>query len=326
MRFLLRLILGLVVLLVLALGLLRGAAGLRETADRNAALPPEGRLVETALGRIYVEEAGPQDGPVVLLIHGSVGWSRLWAGTQAALAAEGWRSIAPDLPPMGFSDRHPAADYSRQRQAERLRALIEALGVRPVVVAHSFGAGPAAEALMQDPGAFAGLVVVSGAIGLGRDGAGARLPLPLRAGWLREVAVAASVTNPWVNRPLLRLFLHRKETATEEIAAVLRRPMALRGTTPALAGWMPTLMLPPVGALSSTPEGWQGLAGRVAFVWGDRDTTTPLAQGQALAALTGGPLIVLGEVGHIPQIEDPAGFHAALIRALSGLATGAPAP
>ena len=301
------------VLLVAALlGGLRAAAALRETEVRP---PPEGRMVATDLGAVHVEEAGPTGGRPVLLIHGSVGWARLWAPAQEALARSGYRTIAVDLAPMGWSDRDPEGDYGRVRQALRIRALVRAMGIRPVIVAHSFGAGPAAEAVMADPGAVAGLVVVSGAIAL--DARPAPLPLPLRSQWAREVAVAATVANPLAMRRLLRLFLHRKDTATPGVVAMLNAPFRREGTTRAVAQWLPSLLSAPRDARSTRPEAWRALRVPLAFVWGAEDATTPLAQGRRLAALTGAGLTVLPGIGHIPQIEDPAAFHAALIAALA---------
>ncbi len=309
-----------ILIFVVVIGLLglRLAASLREIAILPGQVPVEGRIVETALGGIYVEELGPEDGLVVLLVHGSVGWARMWRPTQVALAAEGYRAIAFDMPPMGWSFRDPAGDYSRQTQGQRLLALVTALGVRPVVVAHSFGAGAAAEAAMADPAAFAGLIVVSGAIGLDGPDGGAP-PWPLGNSFMRELAVSASVTNPSAMGPLLRYFLHRKEAATPEVIDMLLQPIRRPGTTSAIADWLPSLLVPPSVALSTQADAWGALALPVAFLWGDRDTATPLALGQRLADLTGGPLTVLAEVGHIPQIEAPTEFQTALSAALAGL-------
>jgi pimeloyl-ACP methyl ester carboxylesterase len=301
------------------LGGLRLAAMIREVGVLPVDPPAEGRIVETALGPIYVEELGPEGGTPLLLVHGSVGWSRMWRPTSEALAAEGYRAIAFDMPPMGWSFRDAGGDYSRQTQARRVLALVEALGIRPVLIAHSFGAGAAAEAAMQEPEAFAGLIVVSGAIALGRDGSGQTPPWPLGYPFMRELAISATVTNPTAMGPMLRLFLHRKEAATPEVLDMLNRPNRRAGTTAALAAWLPSLLVSPAGAASTRPEGWQALSLPVAFIWGDRDTATPLADGQALADLTGAPLSVLPEVGHIPQIEAPAEFQAVLIAALAAL-------
>lgn len=316
-----RYVLGILFLLILVAGLtllgLRLGPIIREANLLPVEIPQEGRIVETAFGPIYVEELGPETGPVILLLHGSVGWSRMWRPTQVALAAEGYRAIAFDMPPMGWSFRDPAKDYSRTTQAARLLALTRALGVRPILVAHSFGAGPAAEAAMQDPAAFAGLVVVSGAIGLGSHLSDKTLPWPLGNPTVREFSVSATVTNPYAMRPLLKLFLHRKEAATDEVVAMLNRPGSRPGTTAALADWLPSLLVPPVGAQSTEAQAWAALTLPLAFIWGDRDTTTPLAQGEDLARITDAPLFTLQEVGHIPQIEAPAEFQAALIAALS---------
>jgi pimeloyl-ACP methyl ester carboxylesterase len=309
-----------IVIFAVVIGLLglRLAASLREIAILPGQVPAEGRIVTTGLGDIYVEELGPADGPAILLVHGSVGWSRMWRPTQVALAAAGYRAIAFDMPPMGWSFRDAGGDYSRQTQGQRLLALVTALDVRPVLVAHSFGAGAGAEAAMADPAAFAGLIVVSGAIGLGGVEGGSP-PWPLGNPFMRELAVSASVTNPSAMGPLLRRFLYRKEAATPEVIEMLLQPTRRPGTTAAIADWLPSLLVPPEGAMSTKPENWQTLTLPLAFIWGDRDTTTPLAQGQALADLTGAPLFILDEVGHIPQIEDPARFEATLLAALAEL-------
>jgi pimeloyl-ACP methyl ester carboxylesterase len=220
---------------------------------------------------------------------------------------------------MGWSFRDAAGDYSRQTQAMRLLALVEALRVRPILVAHSFGAGPAAEAAMTQPDAFAGLVVVSGAVSLGRDGTGVEPPWPLGDPFMRELAISATVTNPPAMGPMLRNFLHRKDAVTPEVIDMLNRPNRRPGTTAALAAWLPSLLVPPAGALSTEPESWQASGLPLAFLWGDRDTATPLEDGQTLADLAGAPLSILTEVGHIPQIEAPAEFQAALIAALADM-------
>ena len=49
------------------------------------------------------------------------------------------------------------------------------------------------------------------------------------------------------------------------------------------------------------------------------DTTAALALGQELARIGAGPLFVLPDLGHIPQMEDPAAFQAALTAALAAI-------
>lgn len=303
----------------------RGAAALRERVPLAEALPGEGRVIETAAGGIFVQEAGPEEGPVLLFAHGTAAWSGLWRPVVEEMGARGWRAVAFDMPPFGYSDRDAEGEYGRVRQAERLLALVEALEVRPVLVAHSYGAGPGIEAVMRAPEAFAGLVVVNGAIGLGSHETDTRLPLPLRSRWGREAGMALSGTNPLLTGFFLRGLIHVKEAATDEVVAVLQRPLVREGTTRAFAQWLPTLLLPPDDALSTRAESYGALALPVAYIWGEEDTVTPLSQGEALADLTpGAQLITLPGVGHIPQIEDRAAFTLALDRALGSI-PGAPA-
>lgn len=314
LRWVFRVLLGLVLVAVAVPVGFRIAAALRETGE--AALPEGGRLVETATGRVFVMELG--QGPPVLFVHGTAAWSGLWKPTLEAVAQAGYRAIAFDLPPFGFSDRAEDTDYSRTAQARRILALVEALTVKPVLVAHSFGAAPGVEAVMTDPGAFAGLVVVDGAVGLGSHAAPRPLPALLRPLWLRELVVASTVTNPLLTRRLLAGLLHVKAAATPEIAELLQRPMVRQGSTPAFAEWLPTLLVPETQAKGTRAESWAALPVGVELIWGDQDTVTPLSQGQALAALApGARLQVLTGVGHIPQIEAPEPFRAALIDALA---------
>lgn len=311
------LIAALVVALVVMLLAFRMAANWREVEPRNLALPTEGRLINTRLGQVYVDERGPVDGMPVLLIHGSVGWAGFWSETSEALAANGYRAIAMDLAPMGFSDEDPEGDYGRIRQSERIVAVTESIGKRPVLLAHSFGAGPAMEALMRHPEQFQSAIIVDGAIGVGDQ----VKPLiwPLRSQWVREVAVSATVTNPLLLRRLLAMFLHKKERATAQYVEVLKRPLTQIGTTRRIAQWLPTLLTAPDGAMSINPASYADLKLPVAIIWGAEDTATPLHQGEWLkGAIEGSRLMVLPGLGHIPQIEDPNLFQKAMLEALEG--------
>jgi pimeloyl-ACP methyl ester carboxylesterase len=322
MRLILKLVLAVVILILAALATLRGVATLRETAVLEESIPPEGSIVPTSEGNFYVEEAGPEDGIPVMLIHGSVGWSRLWADITPALAEAGYHTISIDLPPMGYSDRDPAADYSRTRQADRILALIEAMQIKPVIVAHSFGAGPAAEAALKDPDAVSGMVLVSAAMTLGGHERAGELPLPLRPRVVREWLMSATATNLLVTRRMVSLFLYRKDMLTDAQIAILQQPATLEGSTRALAEWLPFLMVPPTDALSTRPESFATMTLPVALIWGDKDTTTPLTQGDTLQqAIPGATLAILPDVGHIPQIEDPEAFRAALVAALASVTT-----
>ena len=318
LRFLTRLFLVALIAAVAASVAFWVMANRREVRSAEALALPESRLVETVHGAIHVLEDGPSNGVPVLLVHGSVGWAGLWRDTMAALAKQGYRVIALDLPPMGLSERFPGMDYSRQAQGLRILAVAETLEKPPVLVAHSFGAGAAMEAIMAGEQAFRSGVIVAGALGLGQDGTGQHLPLPLRPPLVREVALASTVTNPLVTKPLFQQFVFRKDSITPDIIGLLEYPFQREGTTAALAEWLPTLLVPPRGAASSDAARYAALGLPVALIWGREDTVTPPVQGEALqAALGDAPIFWMDSTGHIPQIEAPEAFHARLAAALA---------
>ena len=73
-RALLRVVLGLVVVVVAAIGIAVAAAAWRESSSRVALAPPTGRFVQAHDLELYVQEGGPPSGQLVLLRarHGSM--------------------------------------------------------------------------------------------------------------------------------------------------------------------------------------------------------------------------------------------------------------
>jgi haloalkane dehalogenase len=99
---------------------------------RYADVPdPDGGTLRMA----YVRH-GPDDGPVVLLLHGEPSWSYLYRTMIPVLADAGLCVIAPDLVGFGRSDK-PAdiLDHSYARHVEWVRALVfDALDLRGVTM------------------------------------------------------------------------------------------------------------------------------------------------------------------------------------------------
>jgi pimeloyl-ACP methyl ester carboxylesterase len=62
------------------------------------------RDVEVNGVRLHIAEAGPAGGPVVLLLHGFPELWYTWRHQMPALAAAGYRAVAPDLRGYGGSD------------------------------------------------------------------------------------------------------------------------------------------------------------------------------------------------------------------------------
>lgn len=88
--------------------------------------------------RIHHVEAG--EGPTVILLHGALfSGSDTWWGTQLALAERGYRTIAPDWPGWGSSDK-PVHAYTVAFYLHHLLGWVHALGLQGApVVGHSMG-------------------------------------------------------------------------------------------------------------------------------------------------------------------------------------------
>jgi pimeloyl-ACP methyl ester carboxylesterase len=310
-------LLALLLLLVLVIGAFRMAASMRETRTRAELAPSWGHLVPTSSGDVFVQEQGPPNGIPVVLFHGTAAWSELWRHTTPVLAAAGFHVIAVDLPPFGFSDR--PGSYTRQDQAARINDVLIHLKAAPsIIVGHSFGAGAATELVMRYPDRARALVLVDAALGLTIPPSDA--PWIIEPKWIREVLVSLTITNPVATKWLLGFLIAKKERALPEFVAILQRPTTQRDSTPDIADWLYYFLGSDRDAVSADRDAYARTKLPVAILWGNQDTITPIDQAaDLLTLLPQATLTALPALGHIPQIEDPALFNDALLKALGKL-------
>ena len=102
--------------------------------------------------------SGPAIGRPILLLHGARYTSATWRelGTLDALAREGFRAIAIDLPGFGQS---PPSNVPQDQLLARLLAALELQ--RPVVVAPSMSGAVALPLASRKPELLAGLVAIA---------------------------------------------------------------------------------------------------------------------------------------------------------------------
>lgn len=128
------------------------------------------------------------DGPAVLLVHGLASNAGFWRYNVPALAAEGFRVIAVDLPGYGKSDKAYGTPYGMGFYATTLDALLEKLGIASATVAgHSMGGQIAMTMVLQGSTRVQRLILLSPA-GIERfdDGEGR---------WLAGAVTPAFVIN-----------------------------------------------------------------------------------------------------------------------------------
>ena len=97
--------------------------------------------VKTDRHTTFYLEAGPEDGPLVIFVHG---WPELavsWRHQLTALAALGFRAIAPDMRGYGRSTVYPQpSDYALEHSVRDMLELLDTLGQEKAVwVGHDWG-------------------------------------------------------------------------------------------------------------------------------------------------------------------------------------------
>jgi pimeloyl-ACP methyl ester carboxylesterase len=308
------------------LGAFRAMAWHRETRTRAEAAPASGHFVRAADVELFVQEAGPPDGPPVLLIHGTGAWSEIWRRTMDTLAAQGYRAIAIDMPPFGYSQRPANANYRDEPQARRILGTINSLHLESVtLVGHSFGSRPTMEAFFLDPSRIAALVLIDAALGLDTLAKPAAPAWPVRAVLatpsLRNGLVAATLTNPAFSARLLRGLVADTMAVTPTRIAMLQRPFVLQRTTVSFGEWLQPFATTTEHSLAAERARYAAIQVPTLIVWGDRDSITPIAQGHDLASLIpNASWAELKGAGHIPAIEATERFNHALLEFLESVA------
>jgi pimeloyl-ACP methyl ester carboxylesterase len=110
---------------------------------------------------LHVLEQG--SGPAVVLCHGFPGLGYSWRHQLPALAAAGYRAIAPDLRGYGRSSAPPdPSDYDRAHTVADMVGLLDALGIEQAVFAgHDFGAALTWDLPQWAPGRVRALIQLS---------------------------------------------------------------------------------------------------------------------------------------------------------------------
>jgi pimeloyl-ACP methyl ester carboxylesterase len=268
------------------------------------------------------------NGHTVVLLHGKNFCAATWEDTITALAGAGFRVIAPDQ--IGFckSSKPQAYQYSFGQLAYNTHALLEKLGIEKAsVVGHSMGGMLAVRYALQYPGQTARLMLVN--------------PIGLED-W-KEEGVPWRTIDAWYAREL--------KTDSASIRKYQQDVYYSGQWKPAYDRWVDMLAGMYAGPGKQAVAWSQALTSDMVFnqpvvhefakievpttlFIGQRDRTAigkdlaspglarrlgdyPALGKRAAAAIPGATLVEFADLGHSPQVEDPARFNAALLKALA---------
>jgi len=261
--------------------------------------------------RVSYQEAGPDDGPVVVLLHGLASDSDTWDRAIGPLAEQGLRVIAVDLIGHGRSDK-PVTEYGLDDFAASLNAFFDAVGITGATIAgHSLGGAIAIHFGYHYPHHVRRLVLVS-AGGLGRE-----VHPVLRAASLPGAdRVLELAMRPRLTRLYRRPALHRALRLTPDNLVNLRRAGRALGDEAGRRAFIAALrgVIEPAGQRGSFIE-MQYLTERVPtmIIWSERDGVIPVAHARAANDhLPGSRLVVFPGGGHEPHRRHARAFAEAL--------------
>lgn len=259
---------------------------------------------------IAYQEAGPADGPVVVLLHGLASDGDTWDRAIGPLGAHGLRVLAVDLLGHGESDK-PESTYLLSDFADSLADFLDALDVPSATLCgHSFGGAIAIYFGTQHPGRVARLVLVS-AGGLGRE-----VHPVLRAASLPIAPlVLRAALRPRLRRLYGRPGLHRALRLTPENVTNLRRASRALGSEAGRAAFFASLRGVITGAGQRTASAeMRAFAEQVPLlmIWNEKDPVIPVRHAQAHAerCTPTTRLVVFPSGGHEPHRRSAERFAA----------------
>ena len=292
-------------------------SSLRERQTRQEAAPSTGRFVQAGDVELFIQEMNPESmRGTILFIHGTAAWSGLWRETMTPLAEAGYRCIAIDIPPFGYSERPATPSYGNADQAKRLVALMDALKIeQAILLGHSFGGGATMETALMIPGRIDALILADvGGLNLNlqpapKDQNPSAIEMFLGTPFVRNPLLAATATNPLFTKTLISAMVLDPDDATKEKIEILQEPLVLQGATNTLGDWLKSVLGPQEISLTSDPANYQNLTMPALIIWGDSDTVIPLREGEYLQSiLPNAELVLMEGVNHIPHLEDQERF------------------
>lgn len=265
-------------------------------------------LLEVDDHHIHVIDRG--SGDALLFLHAFPFQAAMW--DYQIEAFEGThRCIAVDLPGFGGSEPPPeGAPVSMQRWAGLVNQVLEQLDVAEVTVVGCSMGGYLAMALLRHHPERVVRLVLSDTKALSDDGPAAARRSDLQQ-QIRSGSELGSLAKDLVENQLSAGSMARSDLV-DYVHALADGATA--------EGWIAALE-----AMKTRPDSMLVLRQAKApglVIVGELDRITPIADARSLRLHLKGELVVIANVGHLPNVEDPIAFN----EALAGFLTGSDTP
>jgi 3-oxoadipate enol-lactonase len=257
-------------------------------------------FLPSAACRVAVHVDGPADGPVVLLAHAILSSSVLWHRQAEWLAAEGWRVLRPDTRGHGRSEA-PSPPSLPWRMGDLARDVAEILDALDIRAAHYVGlslGGMCGFALAElHPERLASLCLCD---------CRADAPAAFARPWDERIALVEAqgceaLAGPTIERWLGRGFIEA-------------HPAEARALHAAAAGTSRAGMVGCARAIQQLDHraAARGIRVPTTLLVGANDAALPDAMRELRTEIPGAHLEIVPDAGHLPNIDQPERFDAAL--------------
>lgn len=248
--------------------------------------------------RLWEPAAEPARGNV-LLVHGFSGSTFSWEEVADSLSRLGYRVVAADVPPFGYSDRNPRQNQSVTARAALLNTFLDNRfpGNLWHIAGHSMGGGIVQAMALIAPERFVSVCFVAPTL-FKKTQQGRRGTPPV---WLRIpgfTTFAGHLAESWfLTESRIRSSLasaYGEEPSHEQVQAYLE-PLRIPGTARAILN--STRFSKELASLDVENFSVPALA-----IWGENDTWVSLASRREIAeSMAGLQLEVIEEAGHNPM-------------------------
>jgi pimeloyl-ACP methyl ester carboxylesterase len=253
--------------------------------------------------RVHYQEAGGEQAPPIILIHGFISSNLVWSPVLLSLARKGFHVIAPDLPGYGYSDKPADARYTIGEQARAVIGLMDQLQIKKaIVVGASYGGAIAATMALDYSERVAKLILV-GAV----SNDDAKKKFLLRVSCLPligDIATPLFLGSRWILRKRMQDMYRRMEKPINEGMIAARHHLLATSNTHR--------------AMIRTARAWSAdriqreaslIRQPTMLIWGDEDDHIPIDNAFRLRdTIPNAKLIVFRNCGHIPAAEHPERF------------------
>ena len=249
--------------------------------------------------KIHYVEAGT--GPTVILLHGLGGSTQVWQFNIAALA-EKYHVIVPDQIGFGKSDK-PLVNYRIRTYVDFLDQFCKQLKIeRATLVGNSMGGWIAAMFTAAFPDRIDKLVLV--------DAAGYAPPKDLE---MRTLFALNPTTREGMKLLTSKVFYNKAFLTDAAIdQAIAARLAAGDGYT------INSITESIIRGEDFLDDIVKSIKRPTLLVWGRQDGLVPLTEGERFNKdIAGSKLIVIDQCGHVPNVEKPAEFNAAVLKFLT---------